>query len=395
MGNGNFSSPPNGRTVRADHPSIGAYEAFVPNPLPESLDLPIETILRLSEADRAIGELSGEGRRLPNPGLLINPLLRREAVLSSRIEGTETTVAGLYAFEVGQLSFLEPEDRERRSDLQEVQNYVRALHFGISEVERRQVSLSLIQDLHRILLQGTRGEARGTGVFRSEPVWIGPEGCTIEEATYVPPPPMLLTDLLRDLEHHLESNLERVSLPPLIRLALVHYQFEAIHPFYDGNGRIGRLLIALLLARWNLLSEPLLYLSAYLERYRPTYYHLLQRVSDGSEWIEWVHFILEGVIEQARDTVRRINRFQELHNSYRELAHSQSASTAPARIVDLLFEFPLVNTSIVVERLGLSRHTARNNLLRLEKLGILQRTSSSHDRRVQWYLAAEILNAIE
>jgi Fic family protein len=229
------------------------YWAYYPAPLPPRLAWTTELIITLSKADSALGELKGLGHNLANPHLLIAPFIRHEAVLSSRIEGTQASLSDLYAYEAVQLSMF-----SHPTDVEEVHNYVRALQYGLERLKTLPLSLRLIRELHAHLMEGVRGEHQTPGEFRRSQNWIGPPGCLLDDATFVPPPPEETHAALRDLEAYLHA---KPTLPPLIRLGLIHYQFEAIHPFLDGNGRVGRLLIVLLLCAWELLPQPLLYLS--------------------------------------------------------------------------------------------------------------------------------------
>ena len=238
-----FRTSTSGRVIRVGQ-GQSAYWAFVPNPLPPPLTLDTALIRWLSEADRALGELAGLGRALPNPHLLISPFIRREAVLSSRIEGTQADLADLYAFEAGQLALPGFKPAPSEADVREVANYVRALEYGLERLSTLPVSLRLIREVHARLMEGVRGESATPGEFRRTQNWIGAPGCTLNEATYVPPPVEEMHAALDAFEKYLHTEDE---LPPLVRLALIHYQFEAIHPFVDGNGRIGRLLLSLLL----------------------------------------------------------------------------------------------------------------------------------------------------
>src|SRR5947209_8528158 len=269
---------PHGRRIRCP----GGYRAYLPDPLPPPIRWSSALASRLSEADRAIGRLSGEGRRLPNPHLLIRPFVRREAVLSSRIEGTQATLGELLAAEAGAAVERSPDD------LREVANYVVALEYGVRRLRTLPLSLRLVRELHEKLMRGVRGEAAAPGEFRRTQNWIGRPGATLTEATYVPPPPDRLMDVLAPWETFLHDR----SLPPLVHAALVHAQFEAIHPFLDGNGRVGRLLITLLLAERKILTTPLLYLSAYFEATRREYYARLCAIIEAGAWEEWVNYFL-------------------------------------------------------------------------------------------------------
>jgi Fic family protein len=379
---------PAGQIVRVGQ-GDGAYRAFVPHPLPPELALDLELARTLSGADRALGELAGLGRTLTNPNLLIRPFVRREAVLSSRIEGTQANIADLYALEARQLplpglSGAPPED------VQEVANYVHALEYGLERLDTLPVSLRFIRELHERLMAGVRGEHATPGEFRRSQNWIGAPGCTLNDATYVPPPPAGLLDALDGFESYLHAE---NSYPPLMRLAFIHYQFEAVHPFLDGNGRIGRLLIVLLLVHWELLPWPLLYLSAYLEQRRSTYYDLLLAVSQHGAWREWIVFFLQGVTEQARDAIGRAKRLQDLQTEWLDQLTREAAPVLALRLVNLLFDTPLVSVSLVEERLGCSNRAARLNVQKLIRAGILQPIGDRAYGR--WYRAVAILQIID
>lgn len=262
--------------------------AFVPDKLPTIVALDAELMLALSHADRALGELAGLGRTMSNPQLLIGPFIRREAVSSSRIEGTKADLKDLYVYEAGQLSFLEGKHKLAESDVKEVQNYVQAMEYGLERIKTLPMSLRLLRELHERVMKGARGEHATPGEFRRIQNYIaGRGGSTLQNAVYVPPPVPEMQQALDAFEKYLHGE---DAHPPLVRLACIHYQFEAIHPFLDGNGRIGRLLISLLLVHWNLLPLPLLYLSTYFENHKQNYYDLLLGVSARGAWNEWLLF---------------------------------------------------------------------------------------------------------
>ncbi len=366
MDPGHFVSDAAGRLVRVGS-GEGTYWAFVPHPLPPDLSFDGELIWHLSAADRALGELAGVGRTLPNPHLLVAPFLRREAVLSSRIEGTQADLADLYAYEAGQLSI--PGLPAPAPDVREVHNYVRALEYGLRRLETLPVSLRLIRELHERLMEGVRGGQADPGAFRRSQNWIGRPGSSLADAEFVPPPPGEMEAALDAFERYLHAGNDH---PPLVRLALVHYQFEAIHPFLDGNGRIGRLLISLLLVHWNLLPHPLLYLSAYFDRHRGAYYDHLLAVSQRGAWREWILFFLRGVAEQAQDAVARVRRLQELQDRWRRTLTQVRSSALHLSVADSLFTVPILTIPQVQQRLGVTYHTARRCVERLAEAGILR-----------------------
>src|SRR5262245_921234 len=300
-----FNEHKPGRLVRTPQ----GYLAFAPNPLPPKLDISWRLVKQVSDADRAMSELAGLARTLPNPHLLIGPFIRREAVLSSRIEGTRASLSDLFYFEA---AIEAPPDAP---DVMEVANYVKALDHGLSRFNELPMSLRLIREKHERLMEGVRGEHLTPGEFRRSQNWIGPPGSTLMDAAYVPPPVDEMWRALDEFEKYLHAESE---FPLLIRLALIHYQFEAIHPFLDGNGRIGRLLITLLLCAEGALHHPLLYLSAFFERYREDYYRALLAVSQRGERANWINFYLRGVQEQSRDAIKKSSRLLDLWRQYRQ-----------------------------------------------------------------------------
>lgn len=358
---------------------------FIPEPLPPEIVWSSNLITALSEADRALGELAGLGRSLVNPHLLVRPFIRREAVLSSRIEGTQASMTDLYAYETTQLHLF-----EMASDVQEVQNYVNALEFGIDQLATFPVSLRLIRDLHAQLMEGVRGEQWSPGEFRRDQNFIGPPGSTIETATYIPPTVTDMHPALDEFEKYLHS---QSDLPPLIRLALIHYQFEAIHPFADGNGRIGRLLISLLLCAWGLLPQPLLYLSEFFEAHRGEYYQSLLSVSQSGDWVGWLDYFLLGVKTQSLDSVQRIRYLQDLRQKYRTQFQTERAAARLLQVVDFLFEQPILTIQKVGLQLDVHYPAAKRYVDRLEDAGILSEITGRARDRV--YRANEILRAIE
>lgn len=345
----------------------------MPAPLPPRIEYSPDLVAKLSEADHALGELAGVGRNLPNPHLLIGPFKRREAVLSSRIEGTRAEMGDLMLFEA------EPTREPAIADVREVQNYVSALDYGLQRLASLPVSKRLILELHAKLMEGVRGQERTPGEFRRSQNWIGPEGCTLREATYVPPPPEELHACLDALERFIH---ERAGAPALVRVALIHYQFEAIHPFLDGNGRVGRLLITLLLMVEGRLPGPLLYLSAFFERRRQDYYRHLLAVSQTESWTGWVSFVLEGVREQAADAVERSKRLFDLRDQYRVTVMKLRSAALLLRMVDQLFEHPATNVESAQVRLSVSQSAALKSVKRLVDADILEEVTGRQRGRV-------------
>ena len=336
----------------------------------------------LSSADRAIGRLAGEGRRLANPHLLIRPFVRKEAVLSSRIEGTQATLGELLAAEAGAAVERSP------ADLREVGNYVAALEYAVERMETLPLSLRLVREMHEYLMRGVRGDAATPGEFRRSQNWIGPAGCTLNEASYVPPPPSELMPCLGAWELFLHDD----TLPPLVHAALAHAQFEAVHPFLDGNGRVGRLLITLLLVRRGVVPSPLLYLSAYFEATREEYYARLLGVTARGEWEEWLLYFLKGVEVQSEDAVERVRRLDALLALWKDALIGERSSL-PERALDLFFENPFWTVRGAAGRLGVAFTTAQRAIDRLETLGVLSRVGEQRRNRV--YCAGAVLDVLE
>ena len=373
-----FQNSPSGKLIRA----VGGYWAFIPHPLPPKLEWDNSLVSLISKADLALGTLSGLGENLPNPHLLIYPFIRREAVLSSRIEGTQSSLSDLLLFEATKL--------EKQRDVKEVQNYVHAIEYGLKRLEELPLSLRLFRELHNILMEEVRGERATPGEFRQSQNWIGPSGCTLNEATFVPPPTPEMLDALDQLEKFLHAD---TDLPPLAELALIHYQFEAIHPFLDGNGRIGRLLITLFLCQQGILTKPLLYLSAFFERHRQEYYELLLGISQRGAWRRWIEFFLQAVVEQSNDAVRRARRLLGLHQSYYQTSLEKRLPPTAGQLIELIFMRPVINVSVVREFLRVTFPAAQKAINALGKEGIL--TEITGGKRNKTYTAEEILKILE
>jgi Fic family protein len=379
-----FTANAPGRLVTAPE----GHLAYVPNPLPPEFDLELSTVNLLADAERALGELKGVGQRLPNPHLLINPFLRREAVLSSRIEGTTTGLQQLLLFETA------PSDEPGDADVREVANYVAALELGFSLLERLPVSLRLIREIHERLMEGVRGQEQRPGEFRHIPNLIGHRGATPDTARFVPPPVKEMHEALHDLERYIGEH--RDDLPFLIQLALVHYQFEVIHPFMDGNGRVGRLLIALQLRERAYLPQPLLYLSAYFEYHRDAYRDHLLAVSRSGRWTQWIDFFLQGVAEQSTDTVQRSYQLLDLLQRYQSWALAATRSGNLARLVELVFVRPVISIANVEEWLGVTQPAASRLVQQMVDRGILEEvTGRQRNRRFAALEILEILDAPE
>ena len=376
-----FSSTSPGRVLRTSK----EYWVFILNPLPPPINWSNALISALGEAERNLGRLASLTDTLPSPHILVRPFIRREAVLSSRIEGTRASLVDLYQYESGQLSFLED-----TFDVHEVHNYVRAMDYGLERSKTLPVSLRLIREIHRILMENVRGEHLTPGEFRRSQNWIGPAGSTIESATLVPPPVDEMHQALYALEKFIHAPSD---IPQLVLAGLIHYQFEVIHPFLDGNGRVGRLLMTLLLIEWGLISEPLLYLSAFFEAHRLDYYERLLAVSQRGEWENWLLFFLKGVSSQSLDAIGRIERLGKLRSVYRERLHTERASLRLLQTLDVLFERPILNIHQLETALDVPYRTAQRYVERLVEIDILREVTGQARNRI--YRADEILKVLE
>lgn len=375
-----FAPRQRGYVARAER----GYWCFVPPPMPPNLKLDLELIRMLSDADRALGLLAGAARTLPNPHLLSRTLLRREAVLSSRIEGTQASLSDLALFEVEQPT---PQDR---GDVREVFNYVAAVNHVLDLDRRVPLSLSLLREAHEILLTGVRGGYATPGELRRTQNWIGSPGGLLDDATYVPPSPERMWDCLDAFEKYLHTHR---ALPPLLDIACLHYQFEAIHPFLDGNGRVGRVLVVLLLAEWDLLPTPLLDLSAYIEPNRDEYYNRLLAVSTEGDWEGWLRYFLRAVDRQAADALLRAQRLQQLRDDFRSRVATARSSGLLAVLVDALFETPAMTIPRAERMLGVTHRAARLNVEKLVQAAILMEVGERARNRL--FLARDVVRVVE
>ena len=354
------------------------YRAFVPAPLPPDppINLDNELTRLLSDADRASGRLDGVASVLPNPDLFVAMYVRQEAVLSSQIEGTQSTLEDVLEFEAQGRSIDNP------SDVEEVVNYIAAMNHGLRRLHELPLSLRLIREIHGKLLQGVRGQARQPGDFRTSQNWIGPAGCTLADAEFVPPAPHEMKQALHDFENFLH---ERDLLPLLVHVGLAHAQFETIHPFLDGNGRVGRLLITLLLCERRVLQRPLLYLSYYLKVHRSQYYDRLMAIRNDGDWEGWLRFFLRGVYEvsqAATDTARAILSLREAH---RQRIAELSSATNGLRLLDYLYEHPIITIRMAERHLGCSYVTAANVIEGFQSHDILREiTGHQRNRRYRY-----------
>jgi len=364
----------------------GGYKAFVPEKLPPGPPLRIEGALQnlLSQADMALARLDGMGYFLPNADLFIAMYVRKEALLSSQIEGTQASLEDIFEYESG-------DKPENINDVAEVINYIRALNYGMDRLKTLPMSLRLIKEIHGVLMQGTRGGNKTPGEFRKTQNWIGPPGSTLKDARYIPPPPQEVVKTMGDLEQYIHKGRK---LPVLIDCGLVHYQFESIHPFLDGNGRVGRLLITFYLYFREVLHRPLLYLSYYFKKNRQEYYDRLNMVRDKGDYEQWIAFFLKGVVETADSAVETARKILELQTKHRELLWKKKLSSPLAvGIVELLFQKPYVSVNDVAKEFSISFQAASTLVSQLEGAGILHEiTGKKRDKRFIYAAYISILS---
>lgn len=364
---------------------VTGYRAFVPSPLPPDPAIKIKGSLQnlLSKADMSLARLDGLGHVLPNVDLFIAMYVKKEALLSSQIEGTQASLEDLFEFESG----TKPENI---NDVEEVVNYVKAINYGIERLGSFPMSLRLIKEIHGVLLKGVRGNEKTPGELRKSQNWIGPPGCTLADAAFVPPSPSEASKAMGDLELYLHKNSE---LPVLMDCALIHYQFETIHPFLDGNGRIGRLLITMYLYWKDVLHRPLLYLSYFFKRNRQEYYDRLNMVRGSGNYEQWLEFFLKGVAETSDSAIATAKKILELQNNHRNLLWQKKISSPLAvGILEKLFYTPLVSVKDLSQKFGVSYQAASTLVSQLEDAGILREiTGRKRDKR---YLYADYVQIL-
>jgi len=355
-----------GKTV----PQGSGYLAYVPSKLPPSIEFDGEMIRLLSDADIALGRLAGITEILPNPDLFVAMYVRKEAVLSSQIEGIQCTLDEVLEAEVD-------EEGARTKDIAEVVNYVDAMNYGMERLRSLPLSLRLIRETHSRLMDGVRGEHKDPGEFRKTQNWIGPQGCTLSNATFVPPPVPEMNEALDDLELFLH---DRYSMPVAIQCAVTHLQFETIHPFLDGNGRVGRLLVPLMLHQREVMAKPLLYISHYLKANRNEYYDRLMDVRMNGNWEGWVKFFLTGVAavgHEAADTAKRIVQFRtEAQQAAVKMGKSELA------LIDYLFKHPIMDARTAQSLLDVTYATANNAISSLESAGFVKEITGQKRNRM-------------
>lgn len=359
---------------------LEGYKAFIPASLPPTppIQMDDEMIHLLSEADTALGRLDGVASILPNPDLFVAMYVRHEAVLSSQIEGTQSTLEDVLDYEAeGKRTADQPRDVE------EVVNYVKAMKHGLRRLPELPLSLRLIREIHEELLKGARGENRNPGEFRTSQNWIGPADCNLNNAEFVPPPTQEMNQSLADFEQFLHN---RGSLPNLIHCGLAHAQFETIHPFLDGNGRVGRLLITLLLCERQILQRPLLYLSYYLKAHRSRYYDRLTAIRNDGDWEGWLKFFLKGVREVSQAAAETAREIVDLRETVRQQISPIANAGYGTRLLDYLFEHPVVSIAQVEQHLKCVYKTAAKLVEELESMNLVEEiTGQKRNRRYRFH----------
>lgn len=360
-----------GRYVR----QMTGYRAFIPEPLPPDPPLAVDGPMLglLAAAAESVGRLDGAAHTLPNPELFVAMYVRREAVLSSQIEGTQSTLDDVLAYE------LDEGIPDLPRDVEEVFNYVRAMNYGLNRLQTLPLSLRLIREIHSELLSSGRGAERMPGEFRTSQNWIGPQGVGLSQASFVPPPPDAMTTALGDLEKYLHNG----SYPVWIDAALAHAQFETIHPFLDGNGRVGRLLVTFLLVHREVLGQPLLYLSYFLKRHRAEYYDRLMAVREDGDWEGWVRFFLRGIAETATEATSTAKAIVALRDRHRELMVDTGANGM--RLLDILYRQPLITIKAATAGVHVSTPTAAGLIDSFQRAGLLEEITGKKRNRVFRY----------
>lgn len=354
------------------------YAAFIPKPLPPDPPLELDPILLrlLEEAVGELGRLDGLARVIPDPDFFVSMYVRREAVLSSQIEGTQSTLEDLLELE------LERDSRNQLSDAFEIANYVHAMNFGLERIETLPLSLRLVREIHKELLRNGRGSKATPGEFRQTQNWIGPEGASLKQATFVPPPVPDMKKALHDFESYLHAD---SSYPTLIDVGLIHAQFETIHPFLDGNGRVGRLLNTFLLVHRGVLRKPLLYLSHYFKLHRTEYYDRLMAVRLAGDWEGWIQFFLRGVVQTAKEATETAERLFELREAHRSLILENNLGQNGLLLLSSLFQRPLVNINVAAQLLETTFPTASRLVSGFEGLGLLKEITGQKRSRLFRY----------
>ena len=371
-----------GKLVEKQSEEHGEYLTFIPEKLPPKINYNQSLVLALSKADSTLSELSGAGLLLPNPNLLVIPYLKKEALSSSRIEGTRISLSDYFLSEA---KGIEKEDIEAT----EVGNYLKSMNSALKKIEKEPIDIGLIKDMHKILMKGVRGNELLPGNFRPVQNWIGPKNTKIQDATFVPPPQEEVEKLVGELIEYLNKD---DGVPLLIKCALMHYQFETIHPFCDGNGRIGRSLITLYLCKKNKISKPLLYASDYFEKHRREYYEILLNTNKTGKFEDWIKFFLEAIKVQSEDALDRTIKIQKLRESYQVKTKNHKQVNNLLNVIDMLFMNPFVKISQIAVHLNITYPTAKKAVQNLIKLDILKPVGESERNKL--FVAHEILDVV-
>jgi Fic family protein len=371
-----------GNLVRVSDEKWGEYYTFIPSKLPPTITFNPRMVLHLTKAEATLSKLSGAALVLPNPELLINPYLKKEAISSSRIEGTRISLEEYLLFEL--------ENRETEDSL-EVKNYLEAINFALKQINHKQIDFELIQQMHELLMQGVRGHDKSPGKVRTIQNWIGRPGSKPQTAHFVPPPAAEVKNHLQEMFSYMNTYDE---LPLLIKCALIHYQFETIHPFCDGNGRIGRALIVLYLLKKNKLSEPLLYISEYFEKYKSDYMKLLAQTNKTGNFDDWIIFFLQAIETQSESALSKVLELYELKKKYTTLVQNQSSAGKMLKIIEILFHSPYVSISKIEKIADTTYPTAKRIVENFVELKILTLRTDTHTRN-KIYMAQEIINIVK
>lgn len=372
-----------GKVVQVDGVNGDQYNVFIPNPLPPNIEFDEELVLILSRAEEKLGKLSGICLTLPSPNLLIIPYLRKEAIMSTRIEGTRISMQEVLLSEA-------KEREEKTKDAQEVVNYINTVNYALTKIEKSPINVELIKEMHKVLMEGVRGDEKAPGEFREVQNWIGSELSKVSDANFVPPNPEAVPKLMEDLIEYLNTE---HNVPVLVRCALMHYQFETIHPFCDGNGRIGRSLITVYLCKKKKIIKPLLYISEFFEKHRLEYNELLLKTGQTGKFEGWIKFFLKAVEVQSEDASVRAHKLLYLRESYRKRVQREAQSSDILNIIDYLFSNPFITVKRAQHILDVTYPTGKKYVEKLAEYEILKETNRL--QREKTFVAYEIYEIIK
>jgi len=365
---------------------MNKMKPYIPETLPIS-ELDYKRLLPLvAQANAELARYDGLLQGLPNPAVMLSPLTTQEAVLSSKIEGTQATVDEVLEQEAGLLK-----EGEKYQDIQEISNYRKALFQARGYLKDYPIRLSFVRELHHVLMDSVRGQDKTPGEFRKDQNWIGAYGCTLETATFVPPNPFQLPNYLNDWEKYLHDD----DIDLLLQTAVVHAQFELLHPFKDGNGRIGRILIPLFLFQKKTISQPMFYLSEYLENHREEYYSRLRAISEKGDWDNWIVFFLQAIAEQAKQNSLRVSQIQTLYDEMKQVIHKTTHSQYTVHLLDAIFNHPIFETTTLIKKTKIPKPTAMGLLKQLKEAGILKELRVGSGRRPAILSFPKLINIAE